>query len=154
MRSKLRDFLKGKVAIVGIGNMLKGDDQAGPVLVQRLKGKTKAFLFDCGEVPENYAQPIVKSSPDTILIIDAADWQAEAGNIKLIEPKEVVNFGFSTHNASLRFFFDYLKKELPQVNIALVGIQIGQKGLGNPLSKEVELAVDNLVSILSDSGLS
>ncbi len=53
--------------------MLKADDSLDPILVSRLQGRTKACLFDCGEVPENYTQPIIESRPKTIIIVDAAD---------------------------------------------------------------------------------
>ena len=78
--------------------MLKGDDQVGPLLIQRLQGKTGACLFDCGEVPENYIQPIIKAGPQTIIIVDASDWQGAIGDLRLIKREEIKNFSFSTQN--------------------------------------------------------
>ena len=141
----IEKYLKEKTAIVGIGNILKGDDQLGPALISRLQGKTKAHLFDCGEVPENYIQPIIKSRPKTIIIVDASDWAGAVGELRLIDKQEIQDISFSTHNASLRLFFDYLKKELPLVNIFIIGVQIGKKELMQPLSPEVETTLNELV---------
>ena len=129
--------------------MLKADDQVGPVLISRLQEKTGACLFDCGEVPENYIQPIIKVKPETIIIVDASDWGGRAGDLRLIKKEEIKDFGFSTHNASLTLFFDYLKKELPLVNMIIIGVQVGSKGLMQPISPEVETTLNELVDFFS-----
>ena len=121
----IEEYLKGRTAIVGIGNILKGDDQLGPALISRLQCKTKARLFDCGEVPENYIQPIIKSRPKTIIIVDASDWAGAVGELRLIKKDQIKDISFSTHNASLRIFLDYLKKR--DVQISLMNIMIIQK---------------------------
>ncbi len=145
----IEKYLKTRTAIIGIGNALKGDDQLGPCLIQRLRGKTGACLFDCGEVPENYIQPIIKINPETIIVVDASDWKGAVGDLRLIKKEEIRNFGFSTHNASLGIFLDYLKEELPSVNIIIIGIQIGQRGLMQPLSPQVETTLSELVDFFT-----
>ena len=58
--NKLRD---SATVIVGIGNTLKGDDGAGPLVCQQLRrAKVCAGLIDAGTVPENYIQPIIKKT--------------------------------------------------------------------------------------------
>ena len=143
--ANIEAYLKGRIAIAGVGNVLKGDDQLGPVLISRLQGKTSACLFDVGEVPENYIQPIIESKPKTIIIVDAADWSGSAGELRLIERDKIENFSFSTHNASLGLFFDYLRKGLPEANIFIIGVQVGKRGLMQPISAEVEATLIELV---------
>lgn len=145
----IRECVKGKFAIAGIGNTLKGDDGFGPLLISRLRGKTKASLFDCGEAPENYIRPIVKANPQTLIIADASDWGGAAGETRLLKKEEIGDGSFSTHNSSLRIFCEYLKRELPSANIILLGVQIGNSGLMQPLSPEVEEALCSLVKIFS-----
>jgi len=147
----IKEYLKSRLAIVGIGNMLKGDDQVGCLLIQRLQGKTEACLFDCGQVPENYIQPIIKTTPQTIIIIDAADWGGPIGELRLIKKEEIKNFSFSTHNASLGIFLDYLKNELPLVNMIIIGIQIGKREMMQSLSPEVESRLNQLVDFFTGS---
>lgn len=141
-------ILKEKIIILGIGNVIKGDDGVGPILISRLKGKTKANLLDCGEVPENYAQLIIKAMPDKIVIVDAADWNGPAGAIRLIDAEEINNISFSTHDSSLLIFINYLKKHLPNVNIIIIGIQPKRKSFLDSMSPEAEKTVDELSHLL------
>lgn len=141
---KIDNILKGKTIILGIGNVIRGDDGAGPVLISRLKGKTKAILLDCAEVPENYTQPIIEARPDKIVIVDAADWNGPPGEIKSIDPEEINNLSFSTHDPSLKMFINYLRKRLPKVSIIIIGIQPKRRGFLDSLSPEVKKAVDRL----------
>jgi len=138
-------YLEDKTAILGIGNMLRGDDQLGPLLISRLQGKTRARLFDCSEVPENYIRPIIESKPETIIMVDASDWGGRAGELRIIKNEEIKYSGFSTHNAPLRIFCDFLKQELPLANIIIIGVQVGRRELMQPLSLEVEAALNKLV---------
>ena len=147
----IKEYLSGRIAIAGVGNMLKSDDQIGPLLISRLQGKTSVCLFDCGEVPENYVQPIIESKPETIIVVDAADWKGRVGELRLIEREEIDNFGFSTHNASLRLFCDYLEKGLPGVNFIIIGVQAGRRDLMQPISSEVKVALDELVDFFTRS---
>lgn len=145
---KIDKIFKGKTIILGIGNVMKGDDGAGPILISRLKGKTKANLLDCEEVPENYTQPIIEARPDKIVIVDAADWNGPAGEIRLIDAEEINNISFSTHDSSLQIFINYLKKLLPNVYIIIIGIQPKRKYFLDSLSPEVEKTVDELSHLL------
>ena len=145
---KLDKIVKGKTLILGIGNVLKGDDGVGPHLISHLRGKTKVDLLDCEEVPENYAQPIIETRPDKIIIVDAADWNGPAGAIRLIDAEEIDNVGYSTHDSSLQIFINYLKKHLPKIDIIIIGIQPKRKGFLESLSLEVEKTVGALTHLL------
>ena len=72
--SDIRAKIKGKVCIVGIGNIIRGDDGLGPKLIEFLKSRPiNADLFDCGTAPENYIFPILSTSCDTVVLVDASD---------------------------------------------------------------------------------
>ena len=66
--SAVRAVAKGNVVIVGVGNALKADDAAGPVLAETLRKRFPDRVFDAGQVPENYLGPIRRARPDTILL--------------------------------------------------------------------------------------
>lgn len=76
---ELKKNLQSKTVILGIGNLLKSDDGFGTILAGRLEGKVKAEVFAAGVIPENYLEKIVKIGPQTILIIDAADFGGGGG---------------------------------------------------------------------------
>jgi hydrogenase 3 maturation protease len=141
--------LKGKVLILGVGNPMKQDDGIGPTLISKLKIKNEKLkmnveLLDAGMAPENYSGKIKQIKPDTLVIIDAVDFGGEAGSIKVIEAEQIGRQSLSTHNVSLSTFVDFLKTDLPDLEVLVVGIQPKTANFGEGLSPEVEKAVDKL----------
>ncbi|GAG70834.1 unnamed protein product [marine sediment metagenome] len=126
--------------IVGIGNTLKGDDGAGPLVCQQLEGKTCAELIDTATVPENYIQPIIKKAPQNLLVIDAIDFGASAGTISIFRPERLNSIVISTHTLSPRLFVDMITEAI-EVNVYFVGIQPVQTQLGQPVCPPVSRAV-------------
>ena len=134
--AQLRERLRGRVVIAGVGNPLRGDDGFGPLMIQRLRGKVKAALFDCGSAPENFLGPIRRQYPDTILVLDAADFSADPGEVRVFDSSQWQGGGFSTHNLSLNLFADLLSADT-SARIYLVAIKPRTIGLGQPMSPEV-----------------
>lgn len=132
-----------KAVILGVGNALKGDDAAGPVVCERLAGNVSAVVIDGGTAPENHIRPIRKAEPEVLLIVDAVDFSGPPGQIRLFEPAEIARFTFSTHSLSLHLFIDLLQADRP-LDVRLVGIQAGPRRLGDGLSPAVQEAVDAL----------
>ncbi len=147
----LKDKLKGKVVILGVGNPLKGDDGAGSILAARLKGKSSFSVFDAGVSPENYLDKIIKESPEAVIIVDAVDFQGKAGEIRLFPEVEIktVNL-FATHNLSLKLIVDYLKNNLDS-DIYLVGIQPKTISMNMVLSEPVKLAMLELERVFANA---
>jgi len=139
-----------RTVIVGIGNTLKGDDGVGPVVCEQLRrARVSAELLDAGTVPENYIYPIIKKAPQNLLIIDAIDFGAPAGTIRLFEPQQLNSLIISTHTLSPRIFVDMVCKEI-QTQVFFVGIQPAQTKLGQPLCAAVSQAAQSLVNYLSN----
>ena len=134
----------GGSIVVGIGNILKGDDAAGVLVCQQLEGKTCAKLMDTGTVPENYIQPIIRKSPESLVVIDAIDFGAAAGTIKVFRPEQLSSIVISTHTLSPRLFVDMICQDI-KVAVYFVGIQPGHTQLGEPMSEAVAEAVERLV---------
>ncbi|MHC4159253.1 MAG: hydrogenase 3 maturation endopeptidase HyCI [Planctomycetota bacterium] len=152
--SKLRN---SATVIVGIGNVLKGDDGVGPLVCEQLAGKTSAELIDAGTVPENYIQPIIKKSPQNLLVIDAIDFGAPPGTIRIFEPEQLSSHAFSTHTLSPRLFVDLVCQDIRRdpalrepVNVYFVGIQPAQTQLGQSISPQASQAVQRLCRALID----
>jgi len=140
----LKTHLKGKVVILGIGNTLKSDDGAGPFLVKRIKDKVNFSAMDAGTCPENYLGKIIKEGPDTVVIIDAADFGGSPGEFRIFEAKQVNSLNlFSTHNASISLTVNYLRSNL-KVNIIILMIQPKTIVLGDRLSPEIIKSIDIL----------
>ena len=143
------DGLGGKkTVIVCIGNVLKGDDGAGPAVFEQLKGRVCAELIDAGTVPENYIQAIIKKSPQNLIIIDAVHFAAPAGTINIFRPEQLANLVVSTHTLSPHLFIDIICRSIT-VDIYFIGIQPAQTQFNEPISQEVQKAVRRLVNILT-----
>jgi hydrogenase 3 maturation protease len=146
--AQLRERLQGKVVIAGVGNSLKGDDGFGPYMIQQLRGEIKATLFDCGTVPENFLGPIRQQHPDTILVLDAADFSAEPGELRVFAPAQWRGGGISTHCCSLSLFADLLSGDTG-ASVYLVAVQAKRIGFGQAMSPEVEEGCHKLQGWLS-----
>ncbi|KPJ86535.1 MAG: hypothetical protein AMS17_12125 [Spirochaetes bacterium DG_61] len=140
-------ILKGKILIFGIGNILRGDDGLGPMLIENLKGKVRALCLDGGSAPENFLGKIINERPDTILIIDALHMGERPGEFKIIKPGELQGTGFTTHTIPLRILIEYLKSEL-ESNIFILGVQPSSVQMGLPLSDAVEHTIRSLESLI------
>ena len=136
--------------IVGIGNILKGDDGAGPLVCEQLeRANICADLIDAGTVPENYIQPIVKKAPQNLLVIDAIDFGAPPGTIRVFEPDQLSSHVISTHSLSPRLFVDMVCQDI-NIDVYFVGIQPAHLKLGQSLSQQVSLAIKELSQTLAE----
>lgn len=146
---QLNKLRGSKTVIVGIGNILKGDDGVGSLVCQQLQhAKVCAELIDAGTVPENYIQPIIKKAPQNLLIIDAIDFGASPGTMSIFKPEQLNSFVFSTHTLSPHLFVDVIRREI-DVDVYIVGIQPAQIQLGQTISTQVSKAVQSLIDSLS-----
>jgi len=146
---KLSHLRNQKTVAVTIGNVLKGDDGAGPAVCEKLKGRLSAELVDTGSAPENYIQPIVSKAPDNLIIIDAVDFGGSPGQVKLFEIEQLGKITVSTHTLSPHLFVDMIKAQ-SDVDVYFIGIQPAHTAIGQPMSPCVAKAVEQLADTLSD----
>ncbi|OIN98458.1 hypothetical protein AUJ67_08450 [Candidatus Desantisbacteria bacterium CG1_02_49_89] len=106
------------------------------------------ILIDAGEVPENYTGAVTKAKPDTVIIIDAADFSGRPGEIKLFKAEEISGAGLATHSMSLNIFAAYLKQETG-AEVFLLAIQPKTIKAGSRLSREVRSSISNLIKMLA-----
>lgn len=150
LKERLKERLKGKIVIVGMGNPLKGDDGLGPCLIKRLKGKAKVHLIDGGSAPENYVGKIASLKPDTILVIDACGLGLAPGRVELLEIEAIKNIGYSTHDVSPRVFMNYLKEETG-ADVFMLAVQPKEAKLGERLSSPVKKAIEKIEGWLKEN---
>ena len=135
--------------IVGVGNMMRGDDGFGPELIKNLSGKTKVNLMDGGETPEDLLDQIVHLAPTRLVIADAVALGGMPGDAALLESDQLgKRIAVSTHNLSLLMFIKYLKEKLPEMDIKILGVQPKSIDFGKGLSAEVRKTIDNLAGII------
>ncbi|MBU1862475.1 MAG: hydrogenase 3 maturation endopeptidase HyCI [Candidatus Omnitrophica bacterium] len=149
MNNDVGDILKGKVVIVGIGNILRGDDGIGPALIERLQGTVKAVCIDAGTVPESYTGKITKEQPDTILFIDALHLDRSAGEYAVLGKDDIVKSGFTTHDISPAMVIEYLECQT-HADIYLLGIQPQNLSLGDEISEPVKKTLTHVEQLLKE----
>lgn len=134
-----------RIAIIGIGNELNGDDSAG-VLVSRLISQSiqKTELIYCVEgsiSPENYTAPIRRFKPDWIWLIDAAEFDQNPGSVQILPIDEVNGVTHFTHGLPLSVLAKFLQNETNSV-VFLFGIQ--------PLNVEPFTGISDVLKIVVD----
>lgn len=137
-----------RIAILGIGNELNGDDSAGIWVARQLRrelnDQPNRLVMDCGSIPENATGPLRRFHPHYILLVDAADLDEVPGAIKLVDLEQVRGFSASSHTLPLSVLAGFLKEEF-KCEVGLCCIQPQSLEFESGLSIPVKQAVKNLV---------
>jgi hydrogenase 3 maturation protease len=140
------------VALVGIGNELRGDDAAGVLVARRLYRQLSRqiaipknlLIIDAGTAPENCTGAVRRFAPGQVVLVDAMDWGGEPGGILWADGSDTRGWSGSTHTLPLSVLAAYLEAELGCV-VTIAGIQPACLDFTAPLSSAVDRAVDELV---------
>lgn len=125
---------------------MRGDDAAGPAVVQRLirdfPPDEHILLIDAGHAPENILGVILRFRPEIVIFIDAI-WMGEApGNITMLAASDAEESGGSTHTVSLTMLSTYINSQT-RAPVYILGIQPARvdfgKGITSPVAEAVEL---------------
>ncbi len=146
----LSRFLTGRVCLLGIGNRMWRDDGVGSLTVEALQDHPDLDTVDGGMVPENYLEAVVGHDPDTVLIIDAVDFNGRPGELRLLEPGQLAGSGLSTHAGSPATLAQYLELRTG-AKVGLLAIQPGDTNQGSELSEEVAATMRDLIHALAGS---
>ena len=132
-----------KAVVVGVGNELKADDGIGLAVARQLQAEgfaSKDVMIVPAEVPENYIMPIAKFKPELLVLVDSADFQGKAGEVRAIRDEEISSVFTNTHSVPLVLFLEAIRKQSPKSRTVFIGIQPKTLQLGKPMSPEVRKA--------------
>jgi hydrogenase maturation protease len=149
LTEELRGALRGRVAVVGVGDAQRGDDAAGPAVAGMLAEAGVENVIDSGASPEIETWRIREIAPDTVLFIDAVDFGGAPGDVGILAPGDLRSTGFDTHRAPLKLTMEYLERELGCV-CRLLAIQPRDVRQGSPLCEEVRQSAVNLAEMLAE----
>jgi len=139
MDHNLAGVLVGKVCIIGIGNTLRGDDGAGPLLVKCLQSRVQETVLDVGEEPLNYVDVIESSGPDTILVFDAAELGENPGAIERLNLEDLSkHVTISTHSIPLYQILKLIEMRT-HAELVVFGVQAGSLHLGGKMTRAFHL---------------
>ena len=140
--------LEGKrFGVVGIGNVIKGDDGAGCLVVEKLGEDFSMPTVDCAEVPENYGGWVERRDLQAVVYVDAVEFGGEPGEVRIIPLEKMMESATSTHHLSLHYMIKFLKDEWSGDAI-MVGIQPVAMRIGEGVCDEVAAGAQLLVEIL------
>ncbi len=149
----MTDGCSSVTLVLGVGNVLKGDDAVGPYVVERLAEYSVETLkaIDCGMVPENYTSVVRRLRPGHLVIVDAADMGLPPGSVRIVPKSRAGALGLSTHSMPLSMFMDYVGELAGHVT--LVGMQPERMRLGEEISDRVCAAADELADAIREGRL-
>jgi len=144
-----------KILIAGIGSVLRADDGLGPRVIDELKKETLAeeVTLHSGDVS---GLDLLKVFPgfDKIIIVDAADFGAAPGTIRIFSLPEIKRSGFrnavSTHGISLKETLILSEKLDLQDNITIVGVQPGDISHKLDLSDIIKSRMPAIMTVVKD----
>jgi len=123
---------------VGIGHELRGDDAAGIAVARALKplvaSQEPLLVIDAGSAPESFVGVLRRFGPDLVLLIDAAQLNAEPGTMRWVDWQKITGISAYTYALPLYIFDNYLVTEL-SCEVVLLGIQPSQTTVGEPFRR-------------------
>ncbi|UCD07383.1 MAG: hydrogenase maturation peptidase HycI [Candidatus Aenigmatarchaeota archaeon] len=135
-----------KTVICGVGNRMRGDDAAGPMVIDELKKTLKdnnILLLDCEHFPENFLKRILDFKPEKLILVDTADMGDKPGTFRKIDLDSVKKQALSTHKLPLTLLVNYLRSKI-DFKLVFLGIQPKQRGFDEQVSGECKRAVKNI----------
>ncbi len=151
MFGELMERLRGRrFGVVGVGNVFRGDDGAGPELIRMMEGRFGLPMVDAAEVPENYGGWVAKMGLEAVVFFDAVEFGGRPGEIRIIPLQKLMLSATTTHNLSLHYVILYLEQEWGGEAI-LVGIEPKSLELDAGLSAEVREGVEKLAEALVEA---
>jgi len=152
LESQLREFFgeaEKRVALVGVGNPLRGDDGVGVKIIELLEGVAldNVMLLNTETVPEAFTGKVAEHKPTHVLLLDAANFRGELGDVKLIESSKIGGQAISTHSLPLTIFISYIEKMMG-AKVLLLGVQPKNIEFFTAMSPEVEKTAEEIAALL------
>lgn len=156
LKEQLKKFLEEcgerKVAILGIGSKIRGDDAVGLEVVEQLEERLlkDVLLLKTETVPESFTGVLREFEPTHVLMIDAAHLDGSPGEARIIPTQMIRDVCISTHKLPLTILVNYLKGTLGS-KAALIGIQPQSIAFGTEITPELKTAAQEVASVIYEA---
>jgi len=145
-----------RIAILGIGNELMGDDGLGVLAARRLstmiKDNPNILVLECGTIPESFTSILLDFRPDLIIVVDAVDFGGSPGSAAIFDASILDRVSISTHKPSLGIMARYLEMSGVKACMMVLAIQPRNikfyKGLSEDVEESMNLVLEYLVKML------
>lgn len=140
-----------RVAVMGVGSELRGDDAAGVTVARLLKQEPlpeRVLVIDAGSAPENFTGPLRRFEPNWVLWVDAAQVGGMPGSVYWLDWRETEGVSASTHTLPPYVLGGFITAEL-KCKMIVIGIEPEQNSFDAPLSTPVAAAVEEVARFLA-----
>ena len=136
-----------KIAVLGAGSELCGDDAVGMLVARQLNemasDKENFLSMEGSTAPENFVGVIRSFAPEVLVIVDAAYIDGEIGDIAIVDPQNIDGMSFSTHMLPFKVLINYIKAEVA-CEVIVIGIRPGNVEFATEPSSVIKRAADKL----------
>ncbi len=140
-----------KVAVIGIGNLLMGDEGVGIAVINELKKmNVNADIYDCGTMGVDILNTML--GYDKVIVVDAVKGFGKPGDVVKIDPKELRESKrvVSMHDVDFAFLIKVVGEFIDLPEIVIVGIEVEKVGEGIGLSESVRKAIPKALELIID----
>ena len=150
---------RGRVCLMGVGNVDLGDDGFGVRLAEAIERERlpQVEVVIAGSSPEHFIGRAREKDWDNLIFLDAVDCCAEAGTVVLLDSAVMIaRFPqFSTHKISLGLLAQCVESD-GRTRAWLLGVQPASLmpgvGLSRPISRSLGLIAEAIAATLSPCG--
>ncbi len=134
-----------RVAVMGIGNVLMGDEGVGVAVINELrKLKVRADIYDCGTTGIDILNII--ADYDKVIVVDAVRGFGKPGDVVRIKPEELKSRRIiSMHDLDFVSVISIAKSVMKLPEIVIIGIEVERVGEGLEISESVRRAIPRAI---------
>ncbi len=133
----LRSPESGITLVITVGNTYRADDGVGPYIAEGVTlPKRHIVILNANDRPENIIDTAIALRPKKTIIIDAADFNGNPGEVRLIPEEAVPDVIHSTHSFPLNIVSRIIAEDAGS-EIFFLGIQYKSIAFGEALSADV-----------------
>ncbi len=145
----LKPTSSGTLLVITVGNRLRSDDGVGPYIAEHAKRpKNGIIILDAGERPEDILWKVIEARPERVVMIDAADFAGEPGDVRVIPEEFIPENPISTHRFPLRVISRLVAEDTGAM-VDFICIQPESVGFGEGISDKVRSSAEEIVEVLS-----
>jgi len=143
-----------RVALVGVGHPLRGDDYTGSLIVKALGKKAEnysrngLYIFDAEDDVEGVISKLAKLHPKHVVFIDACEMKMKPGELRLLSIEDTSYPFFTTHGIPLKLL---AQKLLPESEAWMLAIQLESLELTDHLSTKLSDTARSVIELIGSS---
>jgi hydrogenase maturation protease len=147
---RLRQTLRGRVCVMGVGNVDYGDDGFGVYLAEELVAAGVPDVLIGATTPEHYLEQIAERGFDNLLIVDATDFGEDPGTVAFLNAGDIQTAfpQISTHKISLGVLAKVLEEA--GTRVWLLGVQPESLASGQQMTPTMQASLEIVHELLRE----